>query len=231
VGSTALINTHEYASSIDETISPTFDLVIVEKSTGWSREIYGDHSDATSTTIKNDDLSMLIKVHNTDGNVILEMDDDNAFEGETVSTSPPVTYNGKYPKDYLYMKNVNDVNYYHSAILGPGFSIGISPTHPDGFSTMRRKGIFTNGNIKAGGNDKTLIMDRDGFEVNSGKRTVYGQFDMPIAGTNQFIQRTTIENGLILETAVLSVVNLPAAKPVTKDDPTALQTNTPSEPD
>jgi hypothetical protein len=104
-----------------------------------------------------------------------------------------------------------------------------SPTHPDGFSTMSRKGIFTNGNIKAGGNDKTLVMDRDGFQVNSGKRTMSGQYDVPIAGTNQFIQRTTIENGLTVGTAVLSVVNLPAAKPVTKDDPTALQTNTPDD--
>jgi hypothetical protein len=127
------------------------------------------------------------------------------------------------------MTNINDVNYYHSAILGPGFSVGISPTHPDGFSTMSRKGIFTNGNIKAGGNDKTLIMDRDGFQVNSGKRSISGEFDVPIDGTAQFIQRTTIENGLIVGTAVLSVVNLPAAKPFTTDEPTALQTNTPSD--
>jgi hypothetical protein len=164
-----------------------------------------------------------IVIENEDGEVIIEIDDDNAVEGETVSTIPPVTYNGQFPKDYLYHENIDEVNYYHSAILGPGISVGISPTHPDGFSTMSRKGIFTNGNIQAGGNSKSMIMDHNGFETNSGKRTVSGEFDMPIPGTDQFIQRTTIENGLTVGSVALSVVNLPAAKPITTDNPTALK--------
>jgi hypothetical protein len=45
---------------------------------------------------------------------------------------------------------------------------------------------------------------------------------MPIPGTDQFIQRTTIENGLTVGSAALSVVNLTAAKLITTDNPTAL---------
>jgi hypothetical protein len=65
---------------------------------------------------------------------------------------------------------------------------------------LSRKGAFTNGQFIGGGNKKALIMDKDGFETDSGKRTMSGEFDVPIGGTAQFIQMIRIENGLIVGT-------------------------------
>jgi hypothetical protein len=40
-----------------------------------------------------------IVIENEYGEFIIEINDDNAVEGETVSTTSPVIYNGKYPKN------------------------------------------------------------------------------------------------------------------------------------
>jgi GH35 family endo-1,4-beta-xylanase len=144
-----------------------------------------------------------IVIEDDNGDAIIIMDDDCALESYTLG-------------------HVDNGDTYLIPHYGPGFRVGLSPNNSAGFSSMSRKGNFTNGQIIAGGNGKTLVMDRDGFQVNSGKRTVSGQFDTPIDGTTQLTLRTTIENGLIVGSETLNKANLPAPTPITVNNPTTL---------
>jgi GH35 family endo-1,4-beta-xylanase len=168
-----------------------------------------------------------IIIEDDNENAIIIMDDTASLDGVEMKSQPPIDHpDGSPDPDYLYSQvvSVNGVEslYYFYAVRGPGFRVGLSTNNSAGFSSMGRKGLFTSGQYIAGGNKKTLVMDRDGFKVNSGKRTVSGQFDTPIDGTTQLTLRTTIENGLIVGSETLNKANLPAPAPITVNNTTTL---------
>jgi hypothetical protein len=113
-------------------------------------------------------------------------------------------------------------NQIHDILTNYGFNFHSVKGEQFRFTRPGRKGFFTNGQFIAGGNKKTIVIDRDGFQVNSGKRTVSGEYDVPINGTNQFIQRITVENGLIVGSDRLNTSNMPPAKAITVDALTTL---------
>lgn len=92
---------------------------------------------------------------NSDSEQLVLLDDDSANEGTMYfTTTPPLADpNGNLPKDYLFMDNVGGVNRYYYANMGPGISVGISPTDVGGFSYMSRKEVGSNGRIQAISND------------------------------------------------------------------------------
>lgn len=120
-----------------------------------------------------------IVIENTSKEGILILDDDCALEGYTLNT-----------QDAGHPQIV--------PLYGPGIRVGLSPNNSQGFSSMSRKGFFSNFRYTAGGNGKGIIFDRDGFTVNSGKRTVSGQFLIPAIGGIQEILKVTVENGFIV---------------------------------
>jgi hypothetical protein len=101
---------------------------------------------AVRITAENNNIQIL----NAFRQVLIEWDDDSAIEGTYGSSAPPVIdIDGKYPKNYLYSRNNPDGSFtYFYATLGPGGSVGISPTDANGYSTFGRKEIFTNGKIR-----------------------------------------------------------------------------------
>lgn len=128
-----------------------------------------------------------IILEDADGNAMTMVDDDVAIEGYTLS---PV--DGGRPVIV--------------PTYGPGIRIGLSPNNSQGFSSMGRRGFFTNWAYRAGGNGKELIMDRDGFTVNSGKRTLSGSILIPPFAGSTDTKKLLFENGLIVgyETATTS---------------------------
>jgi GH35 family endo-1,4-beta-xylanase len=146
-----------------------------------------------------------IIIEDGDKNAMIILDDDCAVEGYTLS---PV--DGGRPVII--------------PVYGPGARFGLSPNNSSGFSSIGRKGLFTNGKYTAGGNGKTLVMDHDGFSTNSGKRTLSGQFRLaPIpnnpALTDNNAMLVTIENGLIVGFEELVDGT---KQPMTVNDPTSL---------
>jgi GH35 family endo-1,4-beta-xylanase len=141
-----------------------------------------------------------IIIEDADGDAVIIMDDDVAIEGYTLQLN-----------DFGRPTIV--------PVYGPGFRVGLSPNNSDGFSSMGRRGFFTNWAYRAGGNGKEITMDRDGFTVNSGKRTISGSIIIPpFAGTTDN-KKLLIENGLIVgyETATTPgsiTVNDPTSLPV-----------------
>jgi hypothetical protein len=90
-----------------------------------------------------------IRIINALEQILIEADDDSAREGIYWNTAPPLVnpVTGDYPKDYLYMDNVGGVNRYYYSTMGPGISIGVSATDSNGFSSVGRKEIRTNGKV------------------------------------------------------------------------------------
>lgn len=91
-----------------------------------------------------------IQILNALRKVIIEADDDSAIEGVYESSTPPfIDLDGNYPKNYLGSRNNPNGSFtYFYATLGPGISVGISPTDDNGYSTFGRKEIFTNGKFR-----------------------------------------------------------------------------------
>lgn len=141
-----------------------------------------------------------IIIEDEDGNAMTMIDDDVAIEGYTLQ-----------PNDFGRPTIV--------PVYGPGIRIGLSPNNSQGFASMGRRGFFTNWTYRAGGNGKEITMDRDGFTVNSGKRTISGSIIIPPFAGSTDNKKLLIENGLIVgyETATTPgsiTVNDPTSLPV-----------------
>jgi hypothetical protein len=91
-----------------------------------------------------------IQIYNAADRVLIEADDDSAVESSYSSTTPPILdLNGNFPKNYLGQQITGGTTLYYYANLGPGVSVGISPTDANGFSTLGRKEVYTNGKFRA----------------------------------------------------------------------------------
>jgi hypothetical protein len=167
-----------YAASIDKAISPTYDFIMLE-----SEELV-EHCMLTSQSGKRVALTAAqnnIQVFNDAEQVLIEVDDDSALEGSYESSAPPfVDIDGKYPKNYLGSRNNPNGSFtYFYATMGPGISVGVSPTDVNGFSTLGRKEIFTNGKIRvanASGSEQTEIT-KTGITT-TGNATIGGSLDV-----------------------------------------------------
>lgn len=157
-----------------------------------------------------------IEIYNALEQVLIQLDDDSAIEGTYQTYDAPVLNpDGSYPKDYLWKKPTGTPGEfrYTYAILGPGVSVGVSPTDANGYSTFGRKEISTNGVFKAGFDDaEQTTISKDGITT-TGDFTVAGNVEIggditldgdPVftgdieylngVGTNAFLR---VKNGLI----------------------------------
>ncbi|MBB2148781.1 phage tail protein [Pedobacter gandavensis] len=127
-----------------------------------------------------------IRLLDENNNVVSVLDDDSAQEAAYYTLYPPlaltnpITGEVSYPKDYLYMAYAgSEARYYYSS-MGPGLSIGISPTHAAGFSYIGRKAITTTGSINAGtpNGSQRSSMDRNGIRTTGTITVRSGSTDM-----------------------------------------------------
>jgi hypothetical protein len=171
----AMIKSLEYAASIDETISPTYDLLTFTN----NKEIVLDEflmltsESGQRWSVSGEDNTM--KFHNNDEKLVIQLDDDSAVEGSYYTNYPPLILPGQAnPKNYLGAKNMPDGSFrYYYANMGPGISVGVSPTDAEGFSTVGRKEIYTNGKIKVANAD-----DSQKTEINKTGITTTGNVDV-----------------------------------------------------
>ncbi|WP_158797682.1 phage tail protein [Pedobacter sp. L105] len=139
-----------------------------------------------------------LKVLNAAGAVLALLDDDSAYETVRSSDIPPVQFSdGTYQSDYLYRRvGANGVLMYYYAVNGPGMSIGISPTDANGFSSVGRKEIYTNGRLRVSNADETneTVIDKTGINT-TGTMSVTGQTTLagPIALANGLVPFTGYE--------------------------------------
>lgn len=113
---------------------------------------------------------------------LVVIDDDSAIESVYMSSTPPtLDLDGNPPKNYINSKVIGGVLKYFYSVLGAGISVGVSPTHAGGYSSLGRKEITTNGAVKAGnldGNSNQSVMDSNGFRttgtLNTGGDAIVG---------------------------------------------------------
>jgi len=147
----AMVAGVRFAASIDKAISATYDFITLEDET---ESAPNERLLLTSQTGKRVSITGAennIRIFNDSEQVLIEADDDSAIEGMYYTENPPVVLpGGAYPKDYLGSQNMGDGSFrYYYSTLGPGVSVGVSPTDADGYSTLGRKEIFTNGKFRA----------------------------------------------------------------------------------
>jgi hypothetical protein len=154
----AMVAALKYASSIDDSVSPTYDLLtlysnqesdvnealLLTADTGERWEVFGTDN--------------AMKFFNVNEKVVIQMDDTSAVEGTYWTNIPPIVLQpgNVYPKNYVGSKNMGDGTFrYFYGTMGPGISAGVNATDPDGFSTLGRKEIYTNGKIRVTNADET----------------------------------------------------------------------------
>jgi hypothetical protein len=155
----AMVDAVHFAASIDKVISPTFDFVeICKDKTQQSEErlLMTDVSGRKRVQINADNNN--IQVINSADQVLIEADDDSAIEGSYWNRTPPLVLQpgNVYPKNYLGEFNdaTGQMRYYY-ATMGPGISVGVSPAGSNGFSTLGRKQIYTNGKVTVSNADES----------------------------------------------------------------------------